>query len=102
MKRLSISLPIIILLLTLTGAGFTRKQAASVPAAAQTLYYWYTYPDDSYNDRKTIDDETYEMWLYYGVFVNTNPAGGTLIDRGYTNNAYPHTVFPSVYLYAHY
>jgi hypothetical protein len=91
-----------LLVFTLCGAGLISKPTEAVAATTQALYYWYSWPSDSYIDRKTIDDETYEMWVYYGVFVNTNPAGGTLVDRGYTYNNYPHTFFPAVYLYAHY
>jgi hypothetical protein len=71
-------------------------------ASLQVSYYWFTYPDDSYWDHKTVADEINEMWIWYGTTVDTRPAGGTLIDRGYNSIAYPHIFYPSVYLYVHY
>ena len=73
-------------------------------SSKQYIYYWYTVPDDSYNDYQTLDNEEYEwMWIYgWAVLVDTNPMGGTLIARGYMTNEYPHRMFPAAYLYAHY
>ena len=120
MKRLSILVFVAMLSLTLSGTGFTRKPSVAHTAAltvplpvphtaataaaptAETLYYWYTAPDDTYNDRQTIEDETYELWIYYGTTVNTNPAGGVLVSRGYRNDSYPHNQFATIYLFAHY
>ena len=68
----------------------------------QTLYYWYSYPYDTYNDRKTVNDEIYEMWFYYGALVDTDPSGGVLIEKGYYTGAYPHNQLPSYFLYVHY
>lgn len=68
----------------------------------QTLYYWYSYPYDTYNDRKTLNDEIYEMWFYYAALVDTDPSGGVLIEKGYYTGAYPHNQLPSYFLYVHY
>jgi len=67
-----------------------------------TLFYWYSWPYDTYNDRKTIPDEEWEMWFYYAALVDTDPSGGELIERGYLNNAYPHNMLPSQFLYVHF
>ncbi|HVU56064.1 MAG TPA: hypothetical protein VHD83_13460 [Puia sp.] len=100
MKRLSILL--LPALLALTPHSTSPRQTPPPAVAAQTLYYWFSVPDDMYHDRATVNDEIDEMWLYYGTLVNTTPAGGVLIERGYFNNALPHTQFPAAYLYAHY
>ncbi len=68
----------------------------------QTLYYWYSYPYDTYNDRKTVNDEIYEMWFYYAALVDTDPSGGVLVEKGYYTGAYPHNQLPSYFLYVHY
>ena len=68
----------------------------------QTLYYWYSWPYDTYNDRKTLNDEIWEMWFYYAALVDTNPSGGILIERGYNNGNYPHSLLPYYFLYVHY
>ncbi len=67
----------------------------------QTLYYWYSWPYDTYNDRKTVNDEINEMWLYYAALVDTDPSGGVLIEKGYYTGAYPHNQLPSYFLYVH-
>jgi hypothetical protein len=67
------------------------------------LYYWYAPPYDWYNDRKTLPDETYELWVMYGCLIDQDPSSsGILVMKGYFNNAYPHNQFPQVLLYAHY
>jgi hypothetical protein len=117
MKRLSISLSALALTLALalSGAALTPRPNAignktpvphattAATASRDILYYWFSYPEDYYNDYTDIDDEEFEWYLELGgVPVDTNPAGGTLIARGYMNNSDPHNYFPSAYLYAHY
>ncbi len=95
-------------LVTLCGS-FKAVSPAPIPKPAaplkpQTvLYYWYTYPDDVYNDHLSLQQETYEWWVFYGglVGIDTNPIGGTLIARGFNNNYYPHYNYATAYLYAH-
>ena len=117
MKHLSIFLPAIALALVLTLSGAapgsvsntsdkkTAAAAATVtsPAPYDIMYYWYSCPDDEYNDFADATDETFEWWVWLGgVSINQNPVGGTCIARGYQNNSYPHNYFPAIYLYAHY
>lgn len=114
MSRLSIRLAFAIAALAFTGIGFsnTTKKAAtpasiSTPSAAslkpnQAKFYWYSYPDDFYFDYRTTSDESYELWMYYGVPVNTTPGGGMLVARGYPNGVNPHNMLPMQFLYAHY
>ena len=67
------------------------------------LYYWYTVPYDSYNDRKTLPDEIFELWALYDVLIDQDPtAGGYLLMKGYFNNAQPHNQLPQVLLYGHF
>jgi hypothetical protein len=96
MRLLLLTLPLVF-----SGAAFSKTSDAA-PLARQVSYYWYSYPYDTYNDYNTLAEEEWEMWVYYDAPVNTDPAGGTLIERGYTNHVYPHE-FPAVYfLYVHY
>jgi len=67
-----------------------------------THYYWYLADDDSYDAYDTIAGEIAHLEVLTGVYVDTSPFGGTLVARGYSNNAYPHTIWPSSLLYAHY
>jgi len=83
-------------------ASVAAQSHSYVMAPCHTQYYWYSYPDDTYNDYQSLSDEINEMWAYYGLPVDTNPGGGTLIERGYQNNSYPHIAFPVLYLYVHY
>lgn len=110
MNRLSIFLPALALALALAlpGTATTREPVAGRTAAPkekdrfQIVYYWYTYPADTYNDHESLVVEELEWWIILLVPVDTNPTGGTLIARGYLTNAYPHTSYASEYLYAHY
>lgn len=104
MKRFSLRLALATAALSLF-AGFThlkaRKAAAPHPTSRQVEYYWYTWPGDTYNDENTLANEEYEMWVYYDAPVNTDPSDGTLIERGFVNNTYPHEFAPSYFLYVH-
>lgn len=67
-----------------------------------TYYYWYLADDDSYDAYSTISAEISHLETLYGTYVDTSPFGGTLVARGYNSNVYPHTVWPSSLLYAHF
>ena len=114
MQRISAVALCCALILVFATLAFTGKPVAALshtvaatakaPSTAprQAMYYWYFEPSDTYNDYQTLSDEIVEMWIYYdGILINTNPAGGTLIEKGYPTNAYPHTGFPSYYLFSH-
>ena len=74
----------------------------SVTGKRDLSYYWYTYPDDIYNDYNTIASEAWNLWvLLGGIIVDTNNLGGTLLEKGYIDYGEPH-LFPSAFLYAHY
>jgi hypothetical protein len=93
--------------LALSGAAFTKK-AASAPGLTPSpasksfaqSYYWYSAFDGSYNDYETLSWEEWEMEVDYDCLVNTDPAGGTLVEEGYwfENPDYP----ASYLLYAHF
>ncbi|MBN9381992.1 MAG: hypothetical protein J0H74_14590 [Chitinophagaceae bacterium] len=101
MKRLSIGIFGLMLVPAILVSSVLRTPP-STAAPAQTQYYWYSVPGDRYHDHTTLNTEMDLMWLYYGTIVDTNPSGGTMVEKGYPNNNYPHTTFPSVYLYAHF
>jgi hypothetical protein len=126
MKRLSISLPAIALVLVLafSGAAFTSTPAAtdnniakapvSTPKQSFLLthpnlnkvyvYYWFWEPSDTYNDEENQAMEIFEMEEFYypGCVVDTNPVEGTLILEGYMMANQPHASNPANYLYVHY
>jgi hypothetical protein len=102
MQRLSVRLLLLTAVLVFSGAAFSKTSDAAPVATRQVYYYWYSWPDDTYNDEETAAYETNEMWIYYDAWVDQDPSGGTLIERGYVNNAYPHNEFASVFLYAHF
>lgn len=101
MKRLSIRIISLTAVMALSCAAFSKTSDAA-PARHWVEYYFYSYPDDTYNDYNDTDDEETEMWIWWDAPVDQNPSGGTLVERGYANNNYPHNQFPSVYLYAHF
>ena len=124
MKRLSISLPAITLVLTLalSGAAFTTAPATTasntsinakprytdlhVPFVREKfeyMYYWFWSSDDSYNDYESLEMEIWEMGEYYypGYIIDNNPMGGTEIMAGYLNPNQPHISYPSTRLYYH-
>jgi hypothetical protein len=114
MQRLSMIASTAFVVLALSGAAFMKKPAASTPSPVSpavasanaapaalsptptplspvskplvNFYYWYSAIDGSYNDWETLSYEIWEMEIYYGVTVNTNPIGGTLIEKGFTMN----------------
>jgi hypothetical protein len=107
MKRLSYYAPALALaaVLALSGAAPASSATPTISAKAdfQVMYYWYLEPDDLPDQYADVDDEENELWILYGGYVvNTIPTGGTLVAEGFLNNNYPHTEFPSVYLYVHF
>ena len=122
MNCLSILLPALALALALPDTAATREPVAGSTTALgertsppgetttapkekdrfQINYYWYTYPADTYNDFEDLLVEELEWWIILLVPIDTDPVGGTMIARGYLTDAYPHTMYASEYLYAHY
>jgi len=95
--------------LILFSSSFSSGNGASSPnvppdAAAlkqNTHYYWYLASGDVYDGWRTVTDEITSLETRYGVSVDTDPRGGTLLARGYTLFGTPHLVWPSAYLYGH-
>ncbi|SRR5258707_4143944 len=120
MKRLSICLPALALALVLLLSGTAPKSLSAASASVKStispahpastnkaakkmyMYYWYVVPGDYYNDYADLADEIWEWETIYGLWVDTNPMGGTPIACGYMTNNYPHVAYPSAYLYVHY
>src|ERR1700683_2944187 len=107
MQRLSMIALTAFAVLALSGAAFTSRSAtAKTPSSPAKMtsntnyYYWYSAFDGSYNDYETVSYEIWEMEIYYDCTVNTDPAGGTLIEEGYwfNNPDYP----AMVDLYGHF
>ena len=78
------------------------KDLTATTAPKQQLLYWYDPWYDMLQDHKTIADEEYLLWVMYGYAVDQTPGGGTLLMRGYINNAYPHNTLPLAMLYGHF
>lgn len=65
-------------------------------------YYFYSADTDTFVIYSTVNDEIVRLEDSLQVFVDNDPLGGTLLEKGYINNAQPHSVWPSEYMYAHY
>jgi len=90
-------------LLALTGMGFTKKPAPAPAAqpARFASYYWYD-PSNNYIDFNDIDTETYDLEDEYGVYVDQNSIGGTLLEKGYVMPGGPIYGFATILLYGHF
>jgi hypothetical protein len=78
------------------------KKALTAPLRKATYYYWYTVPGDTYDAYDDVVDEEAKLEVELQVEVDTDPFGGTEVMAGYINNQYPHMIWASVFLYAHY
>ena len=101
MKPLSLRLTIMVIAWTILSSAISPIQRAT-SFKDNTHYYWYLDADDSYDGYQTIADEIAHLEILTGVYVDTSPYGSDLVANGFSNNAYPHTVWPSSLLYAHY
>lgn len=72
------------------------------PAVYAVSYYFYSADDDSYQAFNNTAAEISRLEDSLQVYVDNSSFGGTLIERGYNTDAYPHTVWPAILLYAHY
>jgi hypothetical protein len=104
MKPTSLSRMAFIAIVCFFLSAFATRQSFShaVAIAQNTHYYFYLTDDDNYDAYNTVSDEILHLQGMFGVPVNTNPFGGTLVAQGYLNNIYPHQIWPSSYLYAHF
>ena len=76
--------------------------AGSGSAARVGNLFWYIDGGTVYHDWVSADIEAYELEEEYGVMVDTNPVGGTLLSSGYPIYGYPHLIFASTFLYGHF
>ena len=67
-----------------------------------THYYFYLNGGTTYDGWYSVADETDRLETMYGVYVDTNPFGGTQLAAGYVLKGYPHFIYASVILYGHY
>jgi hypothetical protein len=93
----------------LSAMGFTGKpiapSKAATPSATQNHrdvnYYFYD-NDDNYTNFATAITEEGRLEGIYGVYVDENSIGGTLLEEGYVMPGEPHTGFPDIFLYGHF
>jgi len=79
--------------------GKSRTSVQNKVAAAE--FYWYD-ADDDYLLFTSINVEIGNLELEWGVNVDMDPAGGTLIASGYNDRVYPHDQWPAYNLYGHF
>ena len=82
-----------------TTSGTVKQSPPSVYAVS---YYYYSADDDSYQTYSNVAAEISRLEDSLQVYVDNSSFGGTLIERGYNNNDYPHSIWPAIFLYAHY
>jgi len=91
------------LLIVCTSFSAGRPDAgATRPATKAPYYYWYLASDNSYQGYCPVTSEEAALENMYGVFVDNNPSGGTLLAGGYFLKGYPHSIPASVNLYGHF
>lgn len=91
-------------LLVLCTSFYSGKKALpgkQMPATNLINYYWYTNGGTQYDGWFSLQDEEIRMENLYGVDVDTYPSG-TIVAQGYALKGYPHLIFASYYLYAHF
>ena len=100
MKPSSIRSIFAALAISIIFSAFTANKPQPAPAK-DPYYYWYDMADQFYQWDTTANEISWWESMI-GVTVNTISVGGTLVAKGYINDAQPHNVWPSVILYAHY
>lgn len=73
----------------------------SLVSSDNTHYYYYLNGGTTYDGWYTIAEETDRMSDMYGVYVDTDPFGGTLLASGYSLKGIPHLVYATSFLYGH-
>ena len=81
---------------------FTPRLASAITSNGNDTHYYYYNADDDFDAYNTVSAEIVRLQGIYGVTVNTSPYGGTQVASGFTNNIYPHQIWPSSLLYAHF
>ena len=99
MKLHSFRMAVLATALVFCSSASPVKKATAKPNPQ--FFYWYIAANDTFDNYLNTDDEINEQENATGLWVDTNPAGGTLLVRGYDNNVYPHNLLPSVLLYGH-
>jgi len=97
LRRLAVAAAWMLLL----SAFSSPKEAPASNPKMIAHYYFYLEPADSYDSFNTVADEILRLEQITGYYVDTSPFGGTLVANGFTNNDFPHDVWPSVHLYEH-
>jgi len=76
----------------------SRKQNLS---SGDTHYYYYLNGGTTYDGWYSIAEEEARLTTLYGMYVDTNPFGGTLLATGYPIKGIPHTIYATSFLYGH-
>ena len=90
--------------------GTSSSHEISKPAVSSLLgatarqgdLFWYIDNGTEYTGYISVEDETDDLMEEYGVLVDTDPDGGTLLASGYPIYGYPHLIFASSFLYGHF
>ena len=99
MKLHSFRLAVLAIAWVCCNSAITVKKAT--PKSNPQVFYWYIASTETIDNYLNTADEITEQENATGLWVDTNPAGGTLMVKGYDNNLYPHNLLPSVLLYGH-
>ncbi|HVV07241.1 MAG TPA: hypothetical protein VHC96_23600 [Puia sp.] len=78
-----------------------QRQIPLCTSNGNVHYYFYLDDGDTFDAYNTVGDEITRLEVLLGAFIDTNPSGGYEVARGYINNNYPHTIWPSAYLFEH-
>jgi len=102
MKRVSLGLLALAVMLTLSGTASAPQQNSATQHQNKDVWlYWYDASDNFY-EMNTIAGAEYDLEVEYGVLVDENSAGGTLLAKGYQDLGKPHMAFPLSFLYGHF
>lgn len=102
--QLAIAIAVAIFIGLLTTSFSTSKALPrSAPRTADnTYYYFYTADEDTFQAYSNVATEIVRLQTIYGVLVDQNQFGGTLVAQGFGNNLHPHQTWPLVFMYAHF
>jgi hypothetical protein len=116
MKKFSIRLLMLAALVSIACSAYTPKMihhlatravtAATAARAAKTAkaaqcFYWFMEPGDLIDDFADLSYQITQMEIMTGGWVDTDPAGGILLESGYASPNLPHPYNPQVGLYLH-
>jgi hypothetical protein len=108
MKPRSFSAAAVAALLLFFCIGISPVKAGSVEpqqknaATAVPYFYWYLKSNNAYLGYQSEDQEINNLEGTYQVYVDTDPAGGTLLACGFFLYGSFHPIAPTINLYGHF